>query len=397
MKKKLTPIKASEVIGLVPDELLDKLASDTKVDYSVQKLHGKVIFKLFLFTFLNSRKISLRILEEIFKSQKFKSMFKVKASSIKHSALGMRLQSIDYQYFQKIFEYLITSPKLEAVFFADQKILARKIDSTMVSISAKLLKFGMENKNGNKKNLKYSLELTAGIPVNLMLFTDQKSFSEDIALPELIKLKPSNSKVNIAIFDRGIQNKKTFTSLVRNQIYFISRTNTHKYRVVEDLPLKDKTTASLIILSDQIIQFEKHKTGTRMVTLPEKIRLVRGRNKETQEVISFITNVDFLAASEVTELYKSRWEIEAFFKFIKQELNFSHILSRTENGIKVVMYLTMITAILLTLYKKLNRITGWAVTKIRFMDELESEIMENWHAEIAQLFTTGALSNLNSS
>ena len=94
---------------------------------------------------------------------------------------------------------------------------------------------------------------------------------------------------------------------------------------------------------------------------------------------------------------KSRWEIETFFKFIKQELNFSHILSRTENGIKVVMYLTMITAILLTIYKKLNYITGWAVAKIRFMDELESEIMQQWHNEMTAVFSGKSLPNFNSS
>ena len=51
--------KAEEVIGLVPNELLDNLASETGVDYSIKKLHGKSIFKLFLFAFLTGGGIPL--------------------------------------------------------------------------------------------------------------------------------------------------------------------------------------------------------------------------------------------------------------------------------------------------------------------------------------------------
>ena len=62
-------------------------------------------------------------------------------------------------------------------------------------------------------------------------------------------------------------------------------------------------------------------------------------------------NADY-SATEIAELYKRRWEIEVFFKFIKQHLDFSHLLSRNENGMKVEMYMTLITAILLIVHKK---------------------------------------------
>ena len=155
--------------------------------------------------------------------------------------------------------------------------------------------------NPGKKSLKFTVEITQGIPVNLILFKEQKYLSEDNTMPEIIKQKTIKKSLNIAIFDRGIQRKQSFMDFQNQNIYFISRVSTQK---------------------------------------------------------TVITNVKFLTACEVADLYKSRWEIETFFKFIKQELNFKHLLSRTENGIKVVMYLTMIAAILLTLYKKVNNIIG---------------------------------------
>ena len=146
-----------------------------------------------------------------------------------------------------------------------------------------------------------------------------------------------------------------------------------------------KSASTLKLVSDQIINFKNSKE-----LIDQNFRLITGEidNKKMQ----FITNIDFLSALEITELYKSRWEIETFFKFIKQELNFSHLISRSENGIKSVMYLTMITAILLTIYKKKSsKVISWAVAKIKFLDELESQIMREWYKEIHREFKPSAL------
>ncbi len=66
-----------------------------------------------------------------------------------------------------------------------------------------------------------------------------------------------------------------------------------------------------------------------------------------------------------------------FFKFIKQLLNFKHLLSRNENGIKVVLYVTMIAAILLTAHKKINQLNGFKIPKLKFSNELENEIVKD--------------------
>ena len=146
--------------------------------------------------------------------------------------------------------------------------------------------------------------------------------------------------------------------------------------------LAETNTPTLTILTDQQIRFSKRKTGTRIVTMAQPLRLITGKQKQDGKIIQFLTNVDFLSATEIAELYRSRWEIETFFKFIKQELGFSHFLSRTSNGVLATMYLTMITAILLTIYKKSNCITSWAAAKIRFMDELELQLMQTWHQQL---------------
>lgn len=376
--------KAEDVIGLVPDELLDNLSAETGVDYSVKKLQGKSVFKLFLFAFLSGGGVSLRILEAIFQSERFKNLFNLRTRAVKHSALSMRLRNIDSRYFEKIFEHLVHSSKLKTVLFDRQKIPTSKIDTTIVTLSSKLLHFGLDDNQGIK-TLKFGVELRNGIPVNLMLFKGQEYLSEDNALPKLILDKKQKKALNIAIFDRGVQRKQNFVDFQKQKIYFISRLSTQKIKVVRRLPLTDKQTPTLAILSDQIVSF-KSSENLLPANAKTQFRLVTGKNKNTRQKIYFLTNVNFLSAAEITELYKSRWEIETFFKFIKQQLNFSHLLSRNENGIKVIMFLTMIAAILLTLYKQLNNIMGWTVAKIKFLDELYLEITGIWRHELANAF-----------
>src|SRR3989338_3189014 len=387
---------AADIIGLVPDELLDDLSSETGVDYSVKKLQGKHIFKLFLFALLDRASISLRILESIFKSDRFQNLFEIKSKSVKHAALSFRLKTIKAEYFEKIFLYLIHSPHLEHIVFDRKKISVSKIDTTIITLSSKLLQLGL-NDNPGYKTLKFGVELHQGIPVNVILFQEQKELSEDNALPPLVTQSKQKKALNIAIFDRGIQRKQNFVNFQKAGIYFISRLSAQKIKIIRRLPLSDTETATLTILSDQIIRFASAE-NLKPEDARTEFRLVVGKNNHTKQKIYFLTNVRFLSAVEITELYKSRWEIQTFFKFIKQQLNFSHLLSRSENGIKVVLYLTMIAAIFLTLYKNLNNIMGWAVAKIRFIDELYVEITGVWRGEIVATFhPANQTANLNSS
>ncbi|PZU91643.1 MAG: hypothetical protein DI529_00310 [Chryseobacterium sp.] len=84
-----------------------------------------------------------------------------------------------------------------------------------------------------------------------------------------------------------------------------------------------------------------------------------------------------LSAKDVADIYKQRWEIEVFFRFIKQNLNFSHLLSRNINGVKVIMYMTLITSILLIVYKKINELKGYKIPKLKFAQELEVLIIKD--------------------
>ena len=99
----------------------------------------------------------------------------------------------------------------------------------------------------------------------------------------------------------------------------------------------------------------------------------KGKYKKVQNELFFLTNNFEMSAKQITECYKKRWDIEVFFRFIKQELNFKHFLSVNENGLQVMLYMTLIAAMLLMLYKRINEI-GFVTAKRRFTMEIEDMI-----------------------
>ena len=75
--------------------------------------------------------------------------------------------------------------------------------------------------------------------------------------------------------------------------------------------------------------------------------------------------------AEVLELYRKRWDIETFFKFLKQQLGYEHLTSRSENGIRVMIWMTLIAAVLLIWYKRTTgRTDYWNVIKFWFAEEV---------------------------
>lgn len=92
-------------------------------------------------------------------------------------------------------------------------------------------------------------------------------------------------------------------------------------------------------------------------------------------MMHFVSNNFELTALEITEIYRKRWEIESFFRFIKQELNFSQLINRNLNGVKVMIYMTLILASLIIVYKKKNQLKGYKIVKQKITNEIQQELI----------------------
>jgi hypothetical protein len=152
------------------------------------------------------------------------------------------------------------------------------------------------------------------------------------------------------------------------------RFNPEEILLVEKFdPEKTITTPTLNIISDRWVYL--YTMHSRRSLHP--VRIIKALKKADGEPISFLTNITDMKPKEITEIYKSRWDIEVFFKFIKQHLNFSHLLNRSENGIRIILYVTMTAAILLLHYKKEKMLKGFKIVKQKFAQDLERDIIYN--------------------
>ena len=127
-------------------------------------------------------------------------------------------------------------------------------------------------------------------------------------------------------------------------------------------------SAGLIIEEDLEVNFIDSVTRKRLST---SFRLIKAVIKQTNEKIYFVSNNFELEASEIANLYRQRWEIEVFFRFIKQQLNFSQLVNRNLNGVKVMIYMTLILASMIIIYKNKNDLKEFKIVKMKIAQELK--------------------------
>ena len=364
---------ANELISLLPKHVFDELSAETKVDHAVKKLTGEVMFKLLLFSMLNTNKLSLRVMEGLLHSVQFKAFSHCDPSTAesRYNSIRDRICTIRADYFETLFHNIFSIYNKE---LKEEKALS-KADSTYVTLSAKLLGMSsMQNgKEKGRRHVKYSVIVKGSLPATVKVFTESVYISENFALGAVIDAA-EHLRGDVVVFDRGIQSRDAFNRFTADGKFFIGRSKTHiSYREVSVLPLTDKPAgASLTITADS----QGYLFNDRRQTPKYLYRVVRGMLDKSGEEVCFITNLMDEDAYAIAAWYKQRWEIEVFFKFIKQHLHASHLVSRTENGMKVMIYMTMITAVLLLAYKKINRMKGYKIMKLKFETELETDIIK---------------------
>lgn len=260
-------VSVSSVLNLVSPISFQPYIDKYRADFSANKLHTIVLVKLFLYSWLlNQEWMSLRSISTNSESSTFRKLAKLDPHfSIKKSSLSERLAKIPWQLFQELFEDLVpraleTIPVKERSSNAVVNQLlasAHILDSTVITLSAKLLKAGFCVNQGSL-TVKASIAICGKqIPVKALVFREKTYASEDQALPKLIDFKKKNI---IYIFDRGVQRLVTYAEIAKSGNFFISRLTAKNYQVKRKRKLPEvKETETLILLSDEIIAFPQFK------------------------------------------------------------------------------------------------------------------------------------------
>jgi hypothetical protein len=375
-KKGLNKVQISHLLSILPIEQLNKIAVDTKVNYYSKILDGQSLFYLLLFSLIECQRNSLRTMEDIFGCQTFKFLFNLdKEKTVKFNSISERLSVVNVIFFEKVYDSVFATFSSLYNWEEIEKQNLIRVDSTMVAEAANKLKQGLSvGVKDGKKQLKYTFAYNGNFPVMTEIFTTQEYLSEDKAIPKVVYQYAQKQKSSIFIFDRGVQKRDVFDTLTKEESFFVTRLNaTAKYNTTEVIEENtNRKIGNLSLIRDSKVQLRipNHRTFYENQT-----RLIEAVNPENGVIYFFLTNIFDKTSDEILAFYKKRWDIEVYFRFIKQELNFSHITSTSENGMKVMLYMTMIASMLVLIYKRMNNV-GYKTAVRRISIELNEFIIK---------------------
>jgi hypothetical protein len=368
-------VRCKDLFDLFPDELLEHIADQTRVDFGVSKLTGKLIFKILLYSIITEPQLSTRALAANFNGSTFQVLAGIEATTTKHNSISHRLQNMDLTFMEKIYQYAYS--QFEA-YYADKppkEFVLKRYDSTMIALAAKLFDGIKVGPSKAKRHLKLTTEFIGEGLIRIEPFCTQSFLSEETALPAQMKTR-KRSDYEVLIFDRGIKSRQTFKELASTPFLaddplaagstaFITRVNPDvRYDVIKTL-----SDSSSELKLDCLVRL--YQSGAHQVDQDFRLIVLAGN----QEPIYLVTNLMEIEADQVGQLYRRRWDIEVLFRFMKQELHLNHLLGYSANTIQVVLYMTMIVAMMVLIYKKSNQIKGYRNALHYFRNELENDIL----------------------
>ena len=150
----------------------------------------------------------------------------------------------------------------------------------------------------------------------------------------------------IYVMDRGYVDFRRLYAFTQAGAFFVTRAKTNmKYHRVYSHPV-DKSTG---VIADQTIALDGFYAK---MDYPQHLRRVRYVDPETGKRLVFLTNNFALAAETIAALYKKRWQVELFFKWIKQNLRIKHFYGTSENAVKTQIWIAVCVYVLAAIIKK---------------------------------------------
>lgn len=263
--------------------------------------------------------------------------------SVDHTILSRANENRDWRIFADFGEYLIG---LVRPLYADSPIPNVNIDnevfaldSTTISLSINLFTWAEGKYTRGAVKVHTLLNLRGSIP-KFILVTDGKYYDSNVL--DVIVPQPGA----IYLMDKAYVDFEALHRIQMEDAFFVTRAKSPlKYEVMEQNFNIDQTTG---LRSDRTITLTVVKSKR---LYPDKLRLVEYYDTEKNLLLVFLSNNFEVSALEIARLYKNRWQIEVFFKWIKQNLVIKKLWGHSPNAVKIHIW-TAICAYLIVAYMK---------------------------------------------
>jgi len=216
-------------------------------------------------------------------------------------------------------------------------------DSTLINVCLSLYPWATYRKKKGAFKLHTLFDHSGYLP-SFVVLTDGRTHDVKVMKDPSYGV-PELSPDSILLVDRAYIDYNWLYSLTKNKLFFVIRTKSNmKYTVLG----QQEPTINNGLMQDRRVRLANYYQSR---YYPASLRLVTVIDPETGEPISFMTNNFVLAAGTIAELYKSRWQIETFFKWIKQNLKIKSFLGTSKNAVLTQIWAAMIYYLLLSFIK----------------------------------------------
>jgi len=194
------------------------------------------------------------------------------------------------------------------------------------------------------------------------------------------------------VMDRGYVDFARLYALHQAGAFFVTRAKSPLDARRVYSATTDRSTG---VISDQTIMLNGHYSAKKY---PEHLRRVRFKDPESGKTLIFLTNNTALPALTIAALYKSRWQVELFFKWIKQHLRIKHFLGNSENAVKTQVWCAVATYVLIAIARKELQLDASLYTCLQILSVSvfeKTQISCALQADESQTDLNGAANQLN--
>jgi hypothetical protein len=217
------------------------------------------------------------------------------------------------------------------------------LDSSLIDLSLKVFPWAHYALGKAAMKLHLGLDHDGGLPAFAII---TESCISDMAGARCLALP----KRSIAVFDKGYSDYAWLHALDEADVFFVTRARVN---------IDARTIARRPVPADGNVRFDRRValTGKRPREMGVKpLRLVGYTCPETRREYVFLTNIEHLAAQTIADIYKARWQIELFFKWLKQNLKLTGFVGTSRNAVLTQIWIALCVSLLIAYLKFSNRI-----------------------------------------
>ena len=341
----------SQIMGLIPKSMFDKAVRTHQAEKHAKGLSSLSQFVALMFCQLGGARSLREIVGGLAASEGKLKHLGVKRPPTR-STLAYANEHRPWQVYKDLFDDLVKLCQGEAALRKRKFRFKRpllSLDATVIPLCLSMFDWALYRKKKGAAKVHLVMNNASLLPQYAVITEGKVS---DINAAK----RMSFAAGAMLVFDRGYEDHNWWRKLTEGDVRFVSRLkDSTNYVIVETRP----ASPDLSVIRDEVIVLASEKDPDKLM----RLRRVEVWVEEKKSTLAFVTNELKLAASTIAAIYKDRWQIELFFKAIKQSLRIKTFIGTSENAVQTQIW-TALIAMLLVRFLQLRSTWNWSLSNL---------------------------------